>query len=474
MAQSQSLLTTKAIISLGVTANAQLGVELVELLNQGYALPEVSHLTSRILSINDSLNYIVMSNPSLADRQLALDHLLSRLPRPLQPRQVINTLYEILACDCEPTPSLPRAAPPTEGIVDDVNDTFSFTLGANSPLLSDYEVSINGLSYTSLPAGSYISGIQLVIPNLAYSIPTGNLLVRVKASSTYLSSVTLSNLDPFTVTPKTPPAPTYVSASDVLNTLTFAPPMGYLATDCDYRIRGGSPINCTGPTINLGNIILGYQELEIYVRENLPKNYIGASLFNEVTFSEDVILPTPDSPGVTGDDTLNTLVFTGSNEIVVSINGGPFIDYAGPYSIGDIDLPAGYYKAKVKATSLHKESGLTDSPAFTKTPEALAVAFFGTTLNAVPTEQDVLSSTRQDWNKAGRKLDILCPDAVPFFAEEMINGIRNVTDGNGFDINNDLTRILMTLTIGGVQKSFRVYYHQYAQGGVFTMNLSAV
>lgn len=77
---------------------------------------------------------------------------------------------------------------------------------------------------------------------------------------------------------------------------------------------------------------------------------------------------TPAAPGVTANDTADTLAFNhalGNSEIVVSVNGGAYAAYAGTINVGNVDRVAGYWKAKIKAATGRNESAVTNSPAFT-------------------------------------------------------------------------------------------------------------
>lgn len=80
---------------------------------------------------------------------------------------------------------------------------------------------------------------------------------------------------------------------------------------------------------------------------------------------------TPVAPTVTANDTNNTLDFSstlGNSEIVISINGGAYVAYTGQINVGDVERPAGYWKAKIKVDTGRNESSITNSPAFTATP----------------------------------------------------------------------------------------------------------
>ncbi|MCX2474098.1 hypothetical protein OQZ33_07130 [Pedobacter sp. MC2016-05] len=78
---------------------------------------------------------------------------------------------------------------------------------------------------------------------------------------------------------------------------------------------------------------------------------------------------TPAPPTVNANDTNNTLSATHAltaSEILVSFNGGAYVAYTGVINVGNINLPAGYYKFKIKAAAGRNESAAVDSPAFTE------------------------------------------------------------------------------------------------------------
>ena len=77
---------------------------------------------------------------------------------------------------------------------------------------------------------------------------------------------------------------------------------------------------------------------------------------------------TPDAPLQNSNDTANTQDFDspyGKNNIVVSIGGGAFAAYAGPYQVGNVARAPGYFQAKVKAATGRAESSITSSLEFT-------------------------------------------------------------------------------------------------------------
>lgn len=102
---------------------------------------------------------------------------------------------------------------------------------------------------------------------------------------------------------------------------------------------------------------------------------------------------TPDPPTQTSDDAANTQDFDspyGKAALLVKVGSGSFGSYAGPYAVGNVDRPEGYYQAKVRADTGRAESAVTSSPAFfaaaAPTPAAPSAPqeLFAALLNNVP------------------------------------------------------------------------------------------
>lgn len=79
----------------------------------------------------------------------------------------------------------------------------------------------------------------------------------------------------------------------------------------------------------------------------------------------------PIAPVAIADNAARTLLFThelGASQIVVSTNGGAYLQYTGVINVGDLALSANYYMAKIKAAAYRDESPTIGSPAFTDAP----------------------------------------------------------------------------------------------------------
>jgi hypothetical protein len=74
------------------------------------------------------------------------------------------------------------------------------------------------------------------------------------------------------------------------------------------------------------------------------------------------------APTLAANDSTNTITAShalGSSEIVVSEDNGSFLPYSGQINVGNVALPAGYWKFKTKATLQRNESQVVNSPEFT-------------------------------------------------------------------------------------------------------------
>lgn len=94
-----------------------------------------------------------------------------------------------------------------------------------------------------------------------------------------------------------------------------------------------------------------------------------------VTPAASIIKPEP--PSQTSDDDLNVQDFDspyGKAALLVSIAGSSFRPYAGPYNVGNVSRPLGYYQSKVSAATGRSESEVTSSPIYTATVAAITPA----------------------------------------------------------------------------------------------------
>lgn len=124
-------------------------------------------------------------------------------------------------------------AAPTLGVVNNTNKTFNWTNNSAYPLLSDYEYTLN--------AGTNVAAVTakpISVGNV--NLGVGQVGVRVKAATGRDASPWLFNLEAFTVILITPPAPTNPIVNDDADTFTVTPPTGYVATDLETSVNGGS------------------------------------------------------------------------------------------------------------------------------------------------------------------------------------------------------------------------------------------
>lgn len=88
-----------------------------------------------------------------------------------------------------------------------------------------------------------------------------------------------------------PDPPTIISENNITNQIVFFAPSGYKASDCQYRIQGGAPVNATSTVIEIGDNNVGIGEVEIYVKQAGVINR-SSSVYNEAAFTESVTLTT--------------------------------------------------------------------------------------------------------------------------------------------------------------------------------------
>ncbi|GEO10447.1 hypothetical protein SAE01_29430 [Segetibacter aerophilus] len=189
------------------------------------------------------------------------------------------------------------------------------------------------------------------------SKPTGYWKFKIKAALQRNESAVVNSPE-FTTT-VTPLAPE-VLADDIANTLVATHALG--TSEIVVSENGGVFSTYIG-TINVGNVSrpAGYWRFKI--KATLQRN---ESIV--VTSPAFTITTTPVAPTLSADDAANTLTAfhsLGTNEILVSVNGGPFTTFTGMINVGNVSRPLGYWRFKVKAALQRTESSIVSSPPFT-------------------------------------------------------------------------------------------------------------
>lgn len=107
------------------------------------------------------------------------------------------------------------------------------------------------------------------------------------------------------------------------------------------------------------------------------------------------------------------------------------------------------------------------------TPTPTVTAYVGSFRDNDVSAATVQAATVQQWDKGARTLTIEAKELRPGFAEPQSQGIRSLTDSNGFTLAEgfDYNRTAITLTIAGQPILYWLYVHLYEQEGTFTYNL---
>jgi len=178
------------------------------------------------------------------------------------------------------TPSLPAAAAPTNGVVNDSANTFGFTLNPSYPNLSDYEYQINSGTITTVSAN------PISIGDIASNV--GGVRCRVKAVSGVSSaSAWLTNATAYTATPglTTPAAPTAGIVNDTANTFSFTLNPSYPnLSQYEYQIGSGTINTVTSNGIAVGDISAAVGTVKVRVKAVSGVSNVSAWLTNLTAF----------------------------------------------------------------------------------------------------------------------------------------------------------------------------------------------
>lgn len=263
---------------------------------------------------------------------------------------------------------------PTNGVVDDNQNTFSWTAVSGFNTASDYQYSLNGGNDWLVVQGS----LSVNVGNI--NIAVGQLLVRVVANSQHDAGASLSNSLAFTVKPKAAIAPTNGVVDDTNNTFSWSAVEGFsAASDYQYSLNGGSSwlVVSGSLSVNVGNSNIAVGQLLVRVVASGQRD-AGASLSNSVAFTVAVAptptptppTPTPPTPTPTppapvaptlaaiSDELNNDSVqwglvagFSSVSDYQYSLDGG--INWqdasANPLVVGNIDLAANMIHIRVKS-----------------------------------------------------------------------------------------------------------------------------
>jgi len=171
---------------------------------------------------------------------------------------------------------------------------------------------------------------------------------------------------------------------------------------------------------------------------------------------------TPTPPIVTGNDTANTLIATHAtypNDIVVSTNNSPYVDYTETILVGNVDRPAGYWKFKIKAALPGRnESSIVSSPVFTAAEEdnlihplVFTILSSGIVYNAAANSYKSTYVASEGWGhgvmNAGKKLAAGADGGIYLKFEDLPNE-TTLLSGVGFSTTNTTGAFLGAYDVG--------------------------
>jgi hypothetical protein len=227
--------------------------------------------------------------------------------------------------------------------------------------------------------GSQLVGTSTTAPYAAsYTPPApGTIYVGVKATDATGQSTSATQPAVVNVSGTATNLPPLVSLSATPSPATAGQPVTLNATASDP--------DGTVQTVQLYNsgILLATLSAAPYVYSFIPSTAATLVLSAKATDNggtstvasvQLVVSPapvatvTPDPPTQTSNDDTNTQDFDspyGKSALLVKIGTGGFGAYAGPYAVGNVNRPEGYFQAKVRADTGRAESTITNSPAYT-------------------------------------------------------------------------------------------------------------
>lgn len=266
----------------------------------------------------------------------------------------------------------PQPSAPTNASVDDVNNTFGWSVSAGFSSASDYEYSTNSGS-----SWQQVSANPLQLADAAYAV--GVVQVRVKAdlNTGRQASAALVNLQAYTLTPAQPSAPTNPQVDDTANTFGWSNVAGFAqASDYEYSTNRGSSWSQVGANpISLPNQAFAVGAVQVRVKAGNNGRAAGAVLTNPTPYTLTIPKPAAPTAGVVNDANntfawTNATGFNQSSDYEYSLNSGQ--SWSGvssnPISVGNRALAIGAVQVRVKAApSSSRPAGdaLANAQAFT-------------------------------------------------------------------------------------------------------------
>ncbi|REL25945.1 hypothetical protein DXX93_04795 [Thalassotalea euphylliae] len=275
-----------------------------------------------------------------------------------------------------PTPAAPAA--PTNGVVNDADNTFSFTLVSGYSAAGNYQYSVDGGSNWQP-----VTAVPIVLQDLNYA--SGKIQVRVSADSSTRrpAGQVLASTKEYTVTPAKPAAPTSGVVSDAANTFDWTFTSGFTnSSDYEYSVDAGANFSAvTAKPLALENKVYAKDQVQVRVKQDTTNGRPASDVLKNTTAYTKVAVPVAPTNGVVN-DTANTFGwtnvqgFTSASDYELQISGGSWqTASANPHSVSNINIESGAVKVRVKAdSSSGRPAGaiLSSTQAFNKFDNAVS------------------------------------------------------------------------------------------------------
>jgi len=290
----------------------------------------------------------------------------------------------------------------------------------STPTLTAGTASVNAiaLTWTSVIDATVYELIQslnsgLTSPTVIYSgsglafTPTGlnanthyYFGVRAKAGGFIASSFGTADKSTLEAGNIVPPPPTAMIVNDTANTANWTNATGFpTLSDYEYQINSGTITTVTVKPFVVGDVYAAVGDVKIRVKAATGRD-ASAWLTNTTEFTGTPITPAAPTGGVVDNDadtfafTLNS-TYPSLSDYEYQVNSGAIGPVtSNPIGIGDISVPIGQLKVRVKAaTGRTVSSWLTNATAFTVLPEVTVAITDWPTLDKFTQSTNTLTST---------------------------------------------------------------------------------
>lgn len=255
-------------------------------------VPGFADVSDYELSIDGGKSFSDVSNnpQDLSDSNFAIGDVCVRV------KQAASNAEGSLLCNDKPysvTPAKPAA--PTNGLVDDAQNTFDWTWVSGFETIQDYEVRIEAGDWQPVQT----KPVQL--EDRAYAIGTIEVRVKNNPVDGRDAGEVLSNTDELTKQPDAPVAPTSLVVDDTVNTLDWMNVAGFTAVaDYEWSANGGSTwTQAVAKPIVVGDIAKLAGEVQIRVRANGQNGRLaGAAALTAQAYTQTPTLPAPSNGAI--------------------------------------------------------------------------------------------------------------------------------------------------------------------------------